>query len=43
MPRSQPYILAARFQNEYRIEISIRVNGAGPFWCMLDSGAEVTF
>lgn len=33
------YTLAARFRNEYRLEIPVLVNGAGPFWCTLDSGA----
>ena len=37
---AQPaYTLAARFRYGYRPEISVRVNGAGPFWCTLDSGA----
>src|SRR5262249_19222772 len=37
---AQPaYTLAARIQVGYRPEISVRVNGAGPFWCTLDSGA----
>jgi hypothetical protein len=27
----------------YRPEISVRVNGAGPFWCILDSGAGGDF
>jgi hypothetical protein len=39
-PAASPaYTIAARFRTGYRPEISIRVNGAGPFWCTLDSGA----
>ena len=39
--RGEPpaYTLAARLRVGYRPEISIRINGAGPFWCTLDSGA----
>lgn len=33
------YTLAARIRAGYRPEISVHVNGAGPFWCTLDSGA----
>src|SRR5690349_4968232 len=40
MSGAQPaYTLAARLRAGYRLEISVRVNGAGPFWCTLDSGA----
>jgi hypothetical protein len=37
------YTLAARVRAGYRPEISVRVNGAGPFWCTLDSGAGRDF
>lgn len=33
------YTIAARARNGFRLEVSVRVNGAGPFWCTLDSGA----
>lgn len=37
------YTLAARVRAGYRPEISVRVNGVGPFWCTLDSGAGRDF
>ena len=37
------YTLAARIRAGYRPEISVRVNGADPFWCTLDSGAGGVF
>ena len=41
---AQPvYALAARIRAGYRPEISVRVNGADPFWCTLDSGAGGVF
>ena len=41
---AQPaYTLAARIRAGYRPEISVRVKGAGPFWCTLDSGAGGAF
>lgn len=37
---AQPaYTLAARIRAGYRLDISVRVNGADTFWCTLDSGA----
>src|SRR5258707_13208502 len=41
---AQPaYTLAARIRAGYRPQIAVRVNGAGPFWCTLDSGAGSGF
>jgi len=37
------YTLTARLRTGYRPEISVRVKGAGPFWCTLDSGAGDAF
>ena len=37
---AQPaYTLAARIRTGYRLEVAVRVHGAGPYWCTLDSGA----
>src|SRR5690242_7117705 len=37
------YTLATPLRTGYRPEISVRVNGAGPFWCTFDSGAGAGF
>ncbi len=36
---SPAYTLPARARSGFRLEVSVRVNGLGPFWCTLDSGA----
>lgn len=33
------YTIPARLRSGFRLEVSVRVNGSGPFWCTLDSGA----
>ena len=33
------YTIPARARSGFRLEVSARVNGLGPFWCTLDSGA----
>ena len=33
------YTIPARERSGFRLEVQVRVNGAGPFWCTLDSGA----
>jgi hypothetical protein len=33
------YTVPVRVRSGFRLEVSVRVNGTGPFWCTLDSGA----
>jgi hypothetical protein len=33
------YTIPVRVRSGFRLEVSVRVNGTGPFWCTLDSGA----